>query len=133
MIRNPPKLLTNDQIDALRFIGVRVECDGDIQVLHNDRAHAAEKTLRDLRAKFAEVLTMLDHEPRSDPRLGDLRRALEELDNIRRNQPVWPGDTISHRGAVDCVRRGWAKRNENGDFVLTDEGPDVTARAGIEL
>lgn len=50
---------------------------------------------------------------------------LEELGNIVENAPVFPGDTISHAGANECVRRGWAERDDNSDFVPTELGRQV--------
>ena len=49
----------------------------------------------------------------------------EELANICKNRPVWPGDTISHKGAEACVSRGWAKRDAAGNFVPTEAGADA--------
>jgi hypothetical protein len=49
------------------------------------------------------------------------RHVQEEMQNIRKNQPVFPGDTISHATAEECVRRGWAKRDAHGDFVAVSE------------
>ena len=51
----------------------------------------------------------------------------EELSNIVLNQPLFPGDTISHRGADECVRRGWASRSNKGDFFATASGSDALA------
>jgi len=50
------------------------------------------------------------------------RHVLEELKNICKNGPLFPGDTISHITANECVRRGWAVRNEDGYFTATLEG-----------
>lgn len=50
---------------------------------------------------------------------------LEELMNICNNNPLSPGETISHKTAGICVKRGWARRNGNGDFVPTPNGRDV--------
>lgn len=47
----------------------------------------------------------------------------EEMRNIARNQPVFAGDTISHATANECVKRGWAKRDDNGDFVAVPGAP----------
>ena len=47
---------------------------------------------------------------------------LRELHNIVTNAPLFAGDTISHRTANECVRRGWARRNENQRFVPTHRG-----------
>jgi len=47
------------------------------------------------------------------------KHILEEARNIARNAPVFPGDTISHATARECVRRGWAVRDNNGDFIPT--------------
>lgn len=40
-----------------------------------------------------------------------------ELRNIMANEPLWPGDTLSHETANECVRRGWARRDADGDFI----------------
>ncbi len=50
------------------------------------------------------------------------RDALEELNNIVRNYPVFAGHTISHQGARACQGRGWIERNRNGDWIPTAEG-----------
>lgn len=42
---------------------------------------------------------------------------VEELRNIWANYPVFPGDTLSHATANECVKRGWVKRNGEGDFI----------------
>lgn len=49
----------------------------------------------------------------------------EDLANIVKNHPVWPGDTISHKTANECVSRGWAQRDHKGYFIPTASG--VTA------
>lgn len=46
----------------------------------------------------------------------------EELANICTNRPLFPGDTISHATANECVKRGWAKRDFDGHYVPTGEG-----------
>lgn len=46
----------------------------------------------------------------------------EELANIVTHARVFAGDTISHATATECVRRGWAKRDVEGDFMPTLEG-----------
>jgi hypothetical protein len=57
------------------------------------------------------------------------RHYLEELGNIVKNWPLWPGDTISHQTAYECGRRGWAKRNwgpaQDGCWYPTEEGERV--------
>ena len=56
-------------------------------------------------------------------RVSDITSAVyEELANIVKNEPVFPGDTISHKTARQCVELGWASRNAQGDFVATDKG-----------
>jgi len=50
------------------------------------------------------------------------KSVLEELKNIKKNEPLFPGDTISHGSAEACISRGWAQRNEDGNFIITDEG-----------
>lgn len=49
-------------------------------------------------------------------------KVAEELSNICLNGPLWPGDALSRDTAKECLRRGWAKRNEDGLFVATAEG-----------
>ena len=51
------------------------------------------------------------------------KNLLEEARNIARNAPVFPGDTISHATARELERRGWIKRDANGDWVPTDKCP----------
>jgi len=46
-----------------------------------------------------------------------------EMYNIYVNQPLFPGDTMSHKTANECVRRGWAKRDRRGNFVSTGVWP----------
>lgn len=54
----------------------------------------------------------------------------EEARNIALNHPVFPGDTISHRTANECVSRGWARRDSNGCFVPTDTMPVPLSEKG---
>jgi len=54
------------------------------------------------------------------------RHIQEEMYNIYTNQPLFPGDTISHKTANECVRRGWAERNKDGDFISTGIWPRKT-------
>lgn len=54
-----------------------------------------------------------------------------ELANIIGNGPVWPGDTLSHRTANECVRRGWAKRDSSGQFESTASGEMVADMYGL--
>ncbi len=53
---------------------------------------------------------------------------LEELRNISRNEPMWPGETISHATANELVEMGWAERDADGSFVTTAEGRAVAGR-----
>lgn len=46
---------------------------------------------------------------------------IPELENIAANSPLWPGDTLSHATANECVARGYARR-EGGNFVITEVG-----------
>lgn len=50
------------------------------------------------------------------------RDVREELQNICENAPLFPGKTIAHSTARECVDRGWAARNKDGDFVPTPLG-----------
>lgn len=47
----------------------------------------------------------------------------DEARNIALNAPLWPGDTISHATAKLCGERGWAKRDDNGYWVPTEQNP----------
>ncbi len=56
----------------------------------------------------------------------------EELLNIYisnevKSKALFAGDTISHKTANECVARGWAARNDDGEFVLTDTGRFLAA------
>lgn len=53
---------------------------------------------------------------------------LDELANIVRGCPLWPGDTLSHRTANECVSRGWADRNKAGNFIPTEAGRAVFSK-----
>ena len=55
----------------------------------------------------------------SDRHERDVR---EELHNICQNYPLFPGKTIAHSTARECVDRGWAERNRQGDFLPTALG-----------
>ena len=57
---------------------------------------------------------------------------MEELANIVEHARIWPGDTISHAGANECIRRGWAYRTATGDIAATLEGIRVLALAESE-
>ena len=46
----------------------------------------------------------------------------QELWNIYRNQPLWPGDTLSHATANELVQKGLAERTADGYFILTEKG-----------
>jgi hypothetical protein len=52
----------------------------------------------------------------------DDNQVFEELENIYVNEPLWPGATISHTTANECVRRGWAERDAEGNFITTEDG-----------
>lgn len=47
----------------------------------------------------------------------------DEARNIAENQPVFPGDTLSHWTAEYCFKLGWAIRDKNGDWIPTKENP----------
>lgn len=52
---------------------------------------------------------------------------MEELFNLVANRPVFPGDTISHGCAEECVERGWARRDKDGSFRPTKVGKQALA------
>lgn len=51
--------------------------------------------------------------------------AIEEIQNIVANEPLWPGDTIMGSTARACVRLGWARHDERGYYVSTPAGREV--------
>lgn len=61
----------------------------------------------------------------------EIDAVFRELGNIIANGPVWPGDTLSHATANECVRRGWAERDCNGSFVSTASGEMVADMYGL--
>jgi hypothetical protein len=52
----------------------------------------------------------------------ELRHAHKELDNIVKNYPVCPGDTVSHPTARACADMGWAVRQADGRWIPTAKG-----------
>lgn len=46
----------------------------------------------------------------------------QELENIADNQPVWPGDLVSHETAYGLQALGLVTRDEKGNFILSKEG-----------
>lgn len=48
--------------------------------------------------------------------------AVEELENVVNNYPVWPGDTLSHQTAKGCEILKWIVRNGEGDWIPTALG-----------
>ncbi len=55
------------------------------------------------------------------------KHLIEEYQNIMENQPVFPGDTISHSNAYELERRGLIKRNEQGDWITATKPTDFLA------
>ena len=55
---------------------------------------------------------------------------LAELLNVAENQPLFPGDTVSHAGAAELQKLRYIKRSANGrgDWVLTDLGKRMITR-----
>lgn len=45
-----------------------------------------------------------------------------ELANLWLNEPLNAGDTISHATVQICCRKGWAKKDSRGRYVLTRKG-----------
>lgn len=62
------------------------------------------------------------HSPPLCPKDPAEKSILEELESIVANHPVHAGETLSHATANACGRRGWAKRNDNGDWIPTEAG-----------
>lgn len=58
----------------------------------------------------------MSHHQKSHSNLG------QELWNVYRHQPCWPGDTLSHATANELVKQGLAERTVDGAFILTEKG-----------
>ena len=58
----------------------------------------------------------------------NMKHIMEEMRNIARNQPVAPGDTLSHATAKECERRGWIRRNKDGKWIPTKNAPFTSVR-----
>lgn len=54
----------------------------------------------------------------------------EELANIYRNEPVFPGDTVSHSGAYLLSCLGWIRRWCGRDWILTARGHQARIELG---
>ena len=59
---------------------------------------------------------------------------MEELGNVARNQPLWPGDTVSHAGAAELCRLGLIKRGGDGNnyWILTELGAQAYQAGSVE-
>lgn len=62
------------------------------------------------------------------------RSLLEELENVVQNQPLWPGDTISHSGAYELARLGLIRRGGEGNtyWFPTETGIQVYISGSME-
>jgi hypothetical protein len=58
---------------------------------------------------------------------------MEELGNVVKNQPLWPGDTVSHAGAYELQRLGLIRRcGEGNDYWCpTQQGLQCYAAGSI--
>ena len=50
------------------------------------------------------------------------RHMLEELRNVVKNYPLFPGSTISHNTAKACAKMGWIVRQKDGNWIPTRAG-----------
>lgn len=50
------------------------------------------------------------------------RHYREELGNVVKRYPVFPGDTISHETARVCAERRWIVRQADGSWIPTAKG-----------
>jgi hypothetical protein len=57
-----------------------------------------------------------------------MSKVIEQLHAIVDHGPLWPGDTLSHEAASECVSLGWAQRDEHGMFIATAKGEAVAAQ-----
>lgn len=48
----------------------------------------------------------------------------EEFYNIYRNEPLFPGDSISHKSLRECINLKWAVRDSEGNVHTTKMGRD---------
>ncbi len=46
----------------------------------------------------------------------------EELTNVCKNYPLFPGDTISHLHSRACAKAGWIVRDVDGNWIPTARG-----------
>lgn len=46
----------------------------------------------------------------------------EELRNVEKNEPMWPGDSISHQNIKELTRLGLVARDHEGNILLTIAG-----------
>ncbi len=50
---------------------------------------------------------------------------MEDLENIARNEPVWPGNVISHE-ALHALEKGkLVMRDDDGNVILSSKGQDL--------
>lgn len=66
-----------------------------------------------------------DWRGREGGKVTEERHVIEELANIETNGPLFPGETISHKTANECVKRDWAGRDISGDLVVTLLGSKI--------
>jgi hypothetical protein len=56
------------------------------------------------------------------------RDVYEELLNVIKHYPLWPGDTISPGTAGECRRLGWIRRNVEGYWIPTAAGLEAHSK-----
>jgi len=49
---------------------------------------------------------------------------MQELENIRANQPLWPGHVLNLATANELFRRGWIRQDKWGHYALTSQAPE---------
>lgn len=49
---------------------------------------------------------------------GLSKAARDELKNVALGEPLWPGDTLSHRTARELEAAGFIKRDKDGNWIV---------------
>ena len=55
-------------------------------------------------------------------------RLMEEFENVAKNEPLEPGDTISHGGAKALSMAGLILRVPDGQWILSTDGRTMMER-----
>lgn len=64
----------------------------------------------------------------SEEKKERMRKISAELKNLVANAPVAPGGVLDQDSILECLKLNWAKKDSNGNFVLTDLGAAMVGR-----